>query len=58
MSITEPRGWTDDPEEAAAVEAMNRVVAEMAQALYTCPDARYTDPSGGHRIEAVDRIGW
>ncbi|MEU4314557.1 hypothetical protein [Nocardia sp. NPDC024068] len=56
MSTGTPQSWTDDPEEAAAVEAMYRVVAEMARSLHAFTGARYADPSGGHRVGPVARI--
>ncbi|NUP28133.1 MAG: hypothetical protein HOQ36_03635 [Nocardia sp.] len=42
--------WSDNAEENAAVEAMYRMVAEMAAVLNGFDDARFADPSGGYRV--------
>lgn len=50
MSPDTDRAWTTDTEETQAIEAVYRVVIEMAGVLHAFDGARYTDPSGGHTV--------
>jgi hypothetical protein len=40
--------WTLDPAENAAVAGMQGMMHGMAALLFSVPEARYVDPSGGY----------
>ncbi|MBB5911336.1 hypothetical protein BJY24_000203 [Nocardia transvalensis] len=42
--------WSTEPEENAAIDALHTMLAELADLLHGCADARYGDPSGGYRV--------
>jgi hypothetical protein len=50
MSIDTPDTWSADSAENTAVDAMYRLVGDMAALLRGFDEARYTDPSGGFTI--------
>ncbi|MBF6176770.1 hypothetical protein [Nocardia blacklockiae] len=48
--MTAASTWSADPEENAAVAALQEMLAGLAELLHGCAEARYGDPSGGHRV--------
>ncbi|MGI5217449.1 hypothetical protein [Nocardia sp. CA-290969] len=50
MTTGTPELRSGDPAEIAAVDAMYRLVGEMAALLHGFDEARYTDPSGGFTV--------
>ncbi|WP_280400610.1 hypothetical protein [Nocardia carnea] len=50
MNTGTPEFRSGDPVETAAVEAMYRLVGEMAALLHGFEEARDTDPSGGFTV--------
>lgn len=50
MTTATPDFGSGDTAEDTAVEAMYRLVGEMAALLHGFDEARYTDPSGGFTV--------
>ncbi|BCK54589.1 hypothetical protein [Nocardia wallacei] len=48
--MTATSTWSADAEENAAVEALYELMGTLAELLHACAEARYGDPTGGHRV--------
>ncbi|GAB2450570.1 hypothetical protein GCM10027262_74750 [Nocardia tengchongensis] len=45
--------WSEAPEEAEAVQALARIVSDLAETLHQVPDARYAEPAYYFVIEPL-----
>jgi hypothetical protein len=52
-AMVQPTTWSGSEDENKAIEALSGFIRAMADLLHQTEDARYTDPSGGHVIDAV-----
>ncbi|WP_157117756.1 hypothetical protein [Nocardia vaccinii] len=43
--------WSEAPQENEAVDALTRMVCDLAETLHKISDARYTDPEYGFVID-------